>query len=350
MNNGRDHDALAERIILDLRNILQKRVEAIEFDIIHVDKQLVNKSPVVQLDHRVGLESWCVKHVYSYAYKRFKKYKQRRQNLSELEVRPEKLSSLNGWTTILLFINPDLGSAWNSRKELVTSDSTNVEKELLFSESVLSRKPKSPDNFAYRQWLMRKLCNQGSDMDYDEAIQNELRVSLHTASRYQRNYHAWSHRVWLANSFYSDRCDMIEMDLCLTKNWVETHISDYSGWSYRQHLMTCMWNISLKEDTLVKKVELLMFGELDLLNSSSTLYRDRESLFYHRRFILKAIAEWFSPRVASLQKSEINFIEENLSCAYRNSSHNNWHLELISRHVRWIKTALKWDLDPEKCG
>lgn len=27
-----------------------------------------NKSPVLHIDHNLGLESWCVKHIYRYAY------------------------------------------------------------------------------------------------------------------------------------------------------------------------------------------------------------------------------------------------------------------------------------------
>ena len=42
-----------------------------EFDIIPVEDSLCNKSPVIHVDHRIALESWCVKHVYQYSYKKF---------------------------------------------------------------------------------------------------------------------------------------------------------------------------------------------------------------------------------------------------------------------------------------
>lgn len=46
-------------------------IYSLEFDIIPVEKQLLNRSPVVHIDHRLGLESWCVKHVYKFANEKY---------------------------------------------------------------------------------------------------------------------------------------------------------------------------------------------------------------------------------------------------------------------------------------
>lgn len=38
-----------------------------EFDIVFSPGE-VNRSPVVSVEHKLGLESWCMKHVYAHAH------------------------------------------------------------------------------------------------------------------------------------------------------------------------------------------------------------------------------------------------------------------------------------------
>ena len=46
-----------------------------EFDIIGEGDSTCNKSPVVYIDHHLGLEKWCVPHLYEYAYKKVMQFK-----------------------------------------------------------------------------------------------------------------------------------------------------------------------------------------------------------------------------------------------------------------------------------
>ena len=48
-----------------------------EFDIVHVTENH-NKSPVLHVEHSLGLESWCVRHVYCYTYHRLMDARQHR--------------------------------------------------------------------------------------------------------------------------------------------------------------------------------------------------------------------------------------------------------------------------------
>ncbi|KAI8428737.1 hypothetical protein MSG28_007423 [Choristoneura fumiferana] len=57
-----DKFALVEKILKDIDNILSS------FDIVPVDSNFKNKSPVLHVENCLGLESWCVKHVYMYCY------------------------------------------------------------------------------------------------------------------------------------------------------------------------------------------------------------------------------------------------------------------------------------------
>jgi len=245
-------------------------------------------------------------------------------------------------------INPDYGSAWNTRKELVEKGSQSALKELKFSELVLSRKPKSPDNFVHRHWLLNQLATTASDAELNELINNELRVSLDTASKYQRNYYAWSHRIWVMDDLCKRKIDMLNFDLNITEHWIQTHISDYSGFQYRQYLLSCVQEHYDDQESGNPEVLELLEREMRFLNSNCDLYPDRESLFMHRRFLLSKMSTLNARKVRALQETEITFIENHLSHAYGNSMSNNWQFELISRHVKWINKVLKWDLDPEK--
>ncbi|GLV44157.1 tempura [Carabus blaptoides fortunei] len=60
---------MAEKILRDVETVVIRDEDLEEFVIIPVSLNQ-NKSPVIHVEHNLGLESWCVKHVYSYAYKK----------------------------------------------------------------------------------------------------------------------------------------------------------------------------------------------------------------------------------------------------------------------------------------
>lgn len=65
--------------------------------------------------------------------------------------------------------------------------------------------PKIISNFN-REWLLKYIIsNETIDQNL---ITNELRVSLDAASRYQRNYYAWTHRIWILKHLCKDSLDV----------------------------------------------------------------------------------------------------------------------------------------------
>ncbi|CAG2121828.1 unnamed protein product, partial [Medioppia subpectinata] len=200
----------------------------LEFDIICIEDSVCNKSPVVHVEHRLGLESWCVRHLYHYTYHKFLDSRIANNRIGD--------DSINEWTRALLLINGDLSTAWSARKELIEKGYLKVSSELKFSEVILTRKPKSGDNFSHREWLLKYLMK--SETISDELITNELRVTLEAASRYNRNYHSWSHRIWIIKTLFNNSYEKLNCDLVITKCWLETHVSDYSCYQFRQFLFT----------------------------------------------------------------------------------------------------------------
>jgi len=62
-----------------------------------------------------------------------------------------------------------------------------------------------------REWLLKYLMK--SETPSDELITNELRVSLDASSRYHRNYHAWSHRIWIIKNLLQDSLDVSNFEI-----------------------------------------------------------------------------------------------------------------------------------------
>lgn len=104
-----------------------------------------NKSPVIHLNHNLGLESWCIKFVYEFAHK------------IVLNNRKDLLKSSNlsivKYLNCATLINPDVSTFWNIRRQLVEKLHLDLIQEFLFSAIVLSKKPKSSEAFFYRRWL-----------------------------------------------------------------------------------------------------------------------------------------------------------------------------------------------------
>lgn len=125
------------------------------FDIIPVDSNFRNKSPVLHSQNCLGLESWSVKHVYIYCYNELMdKYfsKSKRKSSKPNFVNSEKLTKM---LNVTLLINPELSTLWNKRREMVEFHLLEKTFELQFTKIALSRKPKCNDIFSYRRWLLQ---------------------------------------------------------------------------------------------------------------------------------------------------------------------------------------------------
>lgn len=127
------------------------------FDIVPVECNFQNKSPVLHLENCLGLESWCVKHVYMYCYselmdKFFTKPKRKIAKPSSMNC--ERLTRL---LNVTILINPDITSLWNKRREMVVKSLLEKSRELQFTKLVLSRKPKCNDAFGYRRWIIEAI-------------------------------------------------------------------------------------------------------------------------------------------------------------------------------------------------
>lgn len=164
------------------------------FDIIALPSHhnTINKSPLVHEQHHLGLESWCVQHVYEYAHNTIlagrRPAGQRSQRLQS-PTKPAALSTdqLLKYLNSATLINPDVATYWNMRRKLFSRNRLSIQREFQFSAIVLSRKPKSNEAFFYRRWLFsfQSECDFNNVMTVFEL--NELNANDHVPVRQAAN-------------------------------------------------------------------------------------------------------------------------------------------------------------------
>ncbi|CAG4965726.1 unnamed protein product [Parnassius apollo] len=248
-----DKFALVERIIKDIHLVLAKIAELRAFDIVPVDTNIRNKSPVLHLENCLGLESWCIKHVYMYSYSEIiDRYctKGRRKTFN-VSLNSERLIKL---LNVTLLLNPELSLFWNKRRMLVLKCLLDKFYELHFTRLILSRKPKCNDAFTYRRWLLDIMFKDDSlqNNNIQDIINEELNICTLASDKSPNNYHSWNHRIWLINKLktlekqFNVHYQYIK-EYNFSEQWIAKNVSDYSCCHYRQF---CIKNVYLLNDEL----------------------------------------------------------------------------------------------------
>ncbi|XP_021236279.1 protein prenyltransferase alpha subunit repeat-containing protein 1 isoform X3 [Numida meleagris] len=250
---------LVQRVVKDIRNAFKRNPHIDEIGLIPCPEARYNRSPIVLVENKLGVESWCVKFLLPYVHNKLLLYRQRKQWLNKDE--------LIDTTCTLLLLNPDFTTAWNVRKELILSGTLSPLKDLHLGKLALTKFPKSPETWIHRRWVLQQLIqenslptlvNKGSlgaapaDRIH-RLVQEEMNVCSEAAGRYPSNYNAWSHRIWVLQHVGKMTIKVLLDELSSTKYWVSMHVSDHSGFHYRQFLLKSLigrtWN---DDNTLVQ--------------------------------------------------------------------------------------------------
>ncbi|XP_011298739.1 protein prenyltransferase alpha subunit repeat-containing protein 1-B [Fopius arisanus] len=225
----------AEKILSDIENVFRKDVNLQSFEIIP-SPDSENRSPVYHDENSLGLASWCVHPLYTYAYTRL-------MDLRPNKIRREDPIVVSRWLMGALLINPDVPTFWNMRRDLVKSGRLDPLDELRFTRVVLYHKAKCFEAFSYRRWLVQFTLveQENPSVDVESLLRTEMTVSGTSADRYANNYHAWSHRQQMIST-YEALCPSSLGSLLVSEweasgKWCSCHVSDHSGLSYRQFLL-----------------------------------------------------------------------------------------------------------------
>lgn len=164
-----------------------------------------------------------------------------------------EVEKINKFLIGALLIHPDVSTFWNMRRELVQYGEINLDKELLLTNLVLSHKSKSNEAFAYRKWILTRLIKSINKERVNFAIallNDEFSVCEMAARKAQNNYHAWNHRIWCIENIAKktavvdspEYLNIILNQLDFSVEWIDKHVSEHSGFQYRQYLCNSILN------------------------------------------------------------------------------------------------------------
>ncbi|MEE6459308.1 hypothetical protein FKM82_000594 [Ascaphus truei] len=236
-------EVLVQRVVKDITGAFRKNPNIDEIGLIPCPEARYNRSPIVLVENKLGVESWCIKFLLPYVHNKLLLYRQKKRWL----IRDELMDV----TCTLLLLNPDFTTAWNVRKELMQSGALNPVKDLQLGKLALTKFPKSPETWIHRRWVLQRIMQQyamPSSVNKEgscpvpaermrEIVQEEMHVCGEAAGRYPSNYNAWSHRIWVIQHLGKLNVKLLVDELSSTKHWVSMHVSDHSGFHYRQFLL-----------------------------------------------------------------------------------------------------------------
>lgn len=234
-----DSNSFCEKIINEIDAVFAKDSELTGFEIIPMPSN-TNKSPVIHVEHNLGLQSWCVKYIYEYAHRLVLRYKAECGKVSGANGNAASnvgigagagcSSSVVKYLNCAILINPDVATFWNLRRQLFARNRLDITREFQFSTVVLSKKPKSNEAFAYRRWLYLFQSFDAIDWSF------EIGLCEKCADKSTTNYHAWCHRQWAIMK----APHLLKFEILKTEKFIRKHIHDYSCYNHRQFVLAKM--------------------------------------------------------------------------------------------------------------
>ncbi|XP_062241006.1 protein prenyltransferase alpha subunit repeat-containing protein 1 isoform X2 [Platichthys flesus] len=244
---------LVQRVVKDITNAFKRNPNIDEIGVIPCPEARYNRSPIVLVENKLGVESWCIKFLLPYVHNKLLLYRQRKHWLDR--------GALVDITCTLLLLNPDFTTAWNVRKELLQCGVLYPEKDLYLGKLALTKFPKSPETWIHRRWVLQQILHQFSAVGHirkqlqgeaaqaesersqhvsdhlSRTLQQEIKVCSDAACHYSSNYNAWSHRIWVLQHMAKGNIKVFLDELSSMRLWVSMHVSDHSGFHYRQFLL-----------------------------------------------------------------------------------------------------------------
>ncbi|XP_045156593.2 protein prenyltransferase alpha subunit repeat-containing protein 1-like [Mercenaria mercenaria] len=385
------------RLFSDLNNAFRRDPEIDEFDFIPVLEPKNNRSPVVLVDHKLGLELWCVKILFQYAYHTLMGWRSKK---SYKFMEPQELAVL---ARAVVLVNPECYTAWNIRKELIELGDVSEMEDLRLSALVLTRHPKSSETFVHRRWVLGRFIenhlqsSQGSThstgsghdgfvsmeaidlnlgaaqnqqpvqngevalnvaagSDYHSQMKIEIDVCRCAAEKYPCNYYAWSQRIWLIQHCYNCSTRVILSELQCTESWVEKHISDTCGFHYRQFLLNTLHaqRDQLRDQFSMQYVSLLQ-KEHKFVQELICTYPGHEAMWNHRKYVFHSLHNLYCSECknedvdneCNLKKTRLEYDQhlleqKEIDCVQRNElkSKDASQKKLSQNYIDWIQRSV----------
>lgn len=246
----------------------------------------------------------------------------------------------------LLILCPDLLTAWNSRKMVLSTNFnlSHVKDELRLCTLILSYSPKNESTWSHRRWVIKKLAQQLQHIP--ELIDKESLLVKDIAEKSKMNYRAWRHRCWLIPYM---KTEQVLDELNKSKKWAELHVADNCCFHYRGSLLLALLDGAANgEVSLICQSEAYLMWK-DELRWNETLirrYQGRESLWNHRRFL----SQWWVQHLVSCEETspsnesladlflsqEIHLLSDCLGAPGDEFGETRVQAELAALYILWI--------------
>uniref|UniRef100_A0A5F9CER3 Protein prenyltransferase alpha subunit repeat containing 1 n=1 Tax=Oryctolagus cuniculus TaxID=9986 RepID=A0A5F9CER3_RABIT len=221
---AREVAVLVQRVVKDITNAFRRNPHIDEIGLIPCPEARYNRSPIVLVENKLGVESWCVKFLLPYVHNKLLLYRTRKQWLNKDE--------LLDVTCTLLLLNPDFTTAWNVRRWVLQQVIQETSLPSFVTKGILETTP------AERTQRL---------------IQEEMEVCGEAAGRYPSNYNAWSHRIWVLQNLAKLDVKILLDELSSTKHWASMHVSDHSGFHYRQFLLKSLISQTVNDSSALEQ-------------------------------------------------------------------------------------------------
>ncbi|XP_010806173.1 protein prenyltransferase alpha subunit repeat-containing protein 1 isoform X2 [Bos indicus] len=215
---------LVQRVVKDITNAFRRNPHIDEIGLIPCPEARYNRSPIVLVENKLGVESWCVKFLLPYVHNKLLLYRTRKQWLNKDE--------LIDVTCTLLLLNPDFTTAWNVRRWVL--------QQLIQETSLPSFMTKGNLGIIPAERTQ-------------QLIREEMEVCGEAAGRYPSNYNAWSHRIWVLQHLAKLDTKILLDELSSTKHWASMHVSDHSGFHYRQFLLKSLISQTVTDGSVLEQ-------------------------------------------------------------------------------------------------
>ena len=165
-----------------------------------------------------------------------------------------------------------------------------LEEEIQICHIGLTSNPKCNGAFSRLKML---LYENKDSTNIKSLISNEIIFCNMLLEKRERNYNLWSYRTWIYDTF-TDILGNSEYEWA--ENYSSSHPSDYSSFSYLQHVMP-------------KNLEILCN---QLRNNTRMLfeYPGHESLWNHRKFILISLKEFILTKSENQSNEKIDLKQQ----------------------------------------
>ena len=275
------------------------------------------KYPFYHQNNKLAISYWALPKICKFSTNRFQSLLSQRnwKEFLKEEKNQNKIDEFLLYSKVFVLTNPDNYSSWNQLKECALKNIISLQDSLSLVRLALSKNAKSGCTWSHLKFILTKMLKENQKIDFFK----EIAFCLKCSSHYPKNYHSWTHKIWLIKLMNEkERYQMIKTQLReQMKEYLQKHISDNCVYQFRFFLLLSLLNENSSDDNfeifkekfknnkhfeLVLKgdFEILLLEEFDLLKKILINYPGHESSWLHFRNLLLISLKIRLERISSL--------------------------------------------------